>query len=160
MLHWSVLFRCNVKLWSASLLLLLSLIQVLVFCFFSNLKRITHACGCFFNPSFVKAFKCDEYNCYIIKCLPQERILQDVLNTSSDLLMNTCRFWIVQWVPNTFDEIYITNFIKNSIRCDSNEIMVWSNLKTFDLRNCYDYIRISSELFNFCFYVSKGSWDT
>ena len=74
--------------------------------------------------------------------------------------MNTNCFWIIERIPNAFNKFLVVDFVKNSIRGNSNEVMIFCDFKAFDFWNCNDYIRIATKLFDFCFYVAKSSWDT
>lgn len=117
------------------------------------------------KDSSLEILESNHYNCNIIQRLSVQCILEDTFNCQATLLMNILSnlfvFVIdVTTVPHTRRDILIRHFIKDSITCQDNEIMIFVYFETGDIRFTNHNIWIASSEFIFSLRISKspGYW--
>lgn len=76
----------------------------------------------------------------------------DIMSYLSVFIIN------VAGVPNAGADIFIRHLIKDTITSEDNKIMIFCNLKYFNIRNASYYIWISSSEFNLSLWIPKSSW--
>lgn len=65
-------------------------------------------------------------------------------------------------VPHSFDSLLVVHSLKDAITSNEEEIKVWLQFETLNLRLAYNYIHVSTIFRTFCFDIteSSGYWKT
>lgn len=93
---------------------------------------------------------------------PAELVDTDRLDVRVFVLLNLVRTRYLSSItaqPNAFVDVFVRQFVEDSITAQNDEIVMLCNLENLDLRLCFYYVRIAAPVFKLGFWVTKGSTD-
>lgn len=106
-------------------------------------------------------------HCNVVKRLSVKSVLKHTLDGKATLLVNWLCWavaWVllplvfVAWFPDSSWNIFIWHFVKNSITCKHDEIVVVVYLKLTNFWLCFDNITVATSVCELSFRVTEGSW--